>query len=61
MTNRNLQKIDFQKGVIRSNCIDCLDRTNVFQQLVGEVALTLQVFLFYSLEIMWSNLLWTAD
>ncbi len=32
-----------QNGVIRSNCIDCLDRTNYFQQIVGEVALGIQL------------------
>ncbi len=29
--------------MIRSNCVDCLDRTNTFQQLLGESALSLQV------------------
>ena len=24
------QQIEFQNGIIRSNCIDCLDRTNYF-------------------------------
>jgi len=28
-------EIFMQKGVIRSNCIDCLDRTNSFQYIVG--------------------------
>ena len=28
-----------QKGVVRSNCLDCLDRTNVFQ-----IKLCLRVF-----------------
>ena len=32
-----------QNGVIRANCVDCLDRTNSFQQLVGETALAIQV------------------
>ena len=36
------QKVEFQNGTIRSNCIDCLDRTNYFQQIVGEVALGIQ-------------------
>jgi len=39
--------LTFQKGVVRSNCVDCLDRTNTFQQLVGEAALSLQVINFY--------------
>ena len=29
----------FQKGVLRTNCIDCLDRTNVAQYAFGLVAL----------------------
>ena len=29
----------FQKGVLRTNCIDCLDRTNVAQYVFGLVAL----------------------
>ncbi|KAA8540209.1 hypothetical protein F0562_024228 [Nyssa sinensis] len=29
----------FQKGVLRTNCIDCLDRTNVAQYAYGQVAL----------------------
>lgn len=32
-----------QKGVIRSNCIDCLDRTNVTQSYLGQKSLTLQL------------------
>ncbi|KAB1218308.1 Phosphoinositide phosphatase SAC2 [Morella rubra] len=33
----------FQKGVLRSNCIDCLDRTNVAQYAYGLVALGRQL------------------
>lgn len=29
------QKVQEQKGVIRTNCIDCLDRTNYMQLLIG--------------------------
>ncbi|TXG58824.1 hypothetical protein EZV62_016653 [Acer yangbiense] len=32
-----------QKGVIRSNCIDCLDRTNVTQSYLAQKSLTLQL------------------
>ena len=32
-------KVQLQRGVLRSNCIDCLDRTNVAQFAVGAVAL----------------------
>jgi hypothetical protein len=35
--------IFFQKGVLRSNCIDCLDRTNNFQVIVGRKILIKQV------------------
>jgi hypothetical protein len=31
-----------QRGVLRSNCIDCLDRTNAAQYRAGERALALQ-------------------
>lgn len=34
-----------QQGVLRTNCIDCLDRTNVAQFCVGVHALGLQVFI----------------
>ena len=34
----------FQKGVLRTNCIDCLDRTNVAQYAYGLVALGSQLF-----------------
>ncbi|SCP04951.1 inositol-polyphosphate 5-phosphatase, putative [Plasmodium ovale] len=37
-------KIDnFQKGVFRVNCIDCLDRTNVFQSFIAKYVLYLQL------------------
>lgn len=32
-----------QKGIIRSNCIDCLDRTNVTQSFLGQKSLTMQL------------------
>ncbi len=35
-----------QSGVIRSNCIDCLDRTNVFQQVIGTAVLLIQLRYF---------------
>ncbi|KAF5931689.1 hypothetical protein HYC85_027860 [Camellia sinensis] len=34
----------FQKGVLRTNCIDCLDRTNVAQYAYGLVALGHQLY-----------------
>lgn len=33
----------FQSGVLRTNCIDCLDRTNVAQYAYGLVALGYQL------------------
>jgi hypothetical protein len=30
---------DHQKGVIRTNCLDCLDRTNVTQYKISEIIL----------------------
>ncbi|KAL8152599.1 hypothetical protein V2J09_010359 [Rumex salicifolius] len=35
--------LEEQKGVIRSNCIDCLDRTNVTQSFLGQKSLNLQL------------------
>lgn len=34
-TSSHEQFVELQNGVIRANCVDCLDRTNSFQQLVG--------------------------
>lgn len=42
-TSSHEQFIEFQNGVIRANCVDCLDRTNSFQQLMGETALAIQL------------------
>lgn len=36
-------KIEEQTGVVRTNCIDCLDRTNVTQSLLGRKALETQL------------------
>ncbi|CAN0846689.1 Phosphoinositide phosphatase SAC8 [Linum grandiflorum] len=35
--------VEEQKGIIRSNCIDCLDRTNVTQSFLAEKSLTIQL------------------
>ncbi|XP_062220505.1 phosphoinositide phosphatase SAC3-like [Phragmites australis] len=40
----------FQKGVLRTNCIDCLDRTNVAQYAYGLAALGHQLHALGSLE-----------
>lgn len=37
------QKIQLQHGVLRTNCIDCLDRTNVAQFAYGLTALGQQL------------------
>lgn len=43
LARSDAQHVELQNGVIRANCVDCLDRTNSFQQLVGEAALSLQI------------------
>ena len=40
---KNKYIVTLQNGVIRANCIDCLDRTNVFQQIVGMSVLVAQL------------------
>lgn len=37
--NQSIKTPMFQNGVLRTNCIDCLDRTNVAQHACGLVAL----------------------
>lgn len=34
----------YQTGFIRTNCMDCLDRTNVIQAMVGKIILRNQLF-----------------
>lgn len=34
----------FQTGVLRTNCVDCLDRTNTAQFMVGKCALAYQLY-----------------
>ena len=41
-----LKVMSYQKGVVRTNCVDCLDRTNVLQSIVGR---------YYLLTILYSN------
>uniref|UniRef100_A0A1D1YL97 Phosphatidylinositide phosphatase SAC1-B n=1 Tax=Anthurium amnicola TaxID=1678845 RepID=A0A1D1YL97_9ARAE len=38
------EKVDEQRGVVRSNCIDCLDRTNVTQSMIGRKMLESQLY-----------------
>ncbi|KAJ9190448.1 hypothetical protein P3X46_001650 [Hevea brasiliensis] len=41
--NQSIKAPMFQNGVLRTNCIDCLDRTNVAQYAYGLVALGFQL------------------
>ncbi|KAL3082890.1 hypothetical protein niasHS_010692 [Heterodera schachtii] len=43
-----------QHGVVRSNCVDCLDRTNVVQFGIGKVALGWQLYSMGFLALPWS-------
>jgi hypothetical protein len=40
-----------QHGVVRTNCIDCIDRTNTAQFVIGKCALAHQVRCCRVLEI----------
>ena len=44
--SNNTYLISLQNGVIRSNCIDCLDRTNVYQQIIGTAVVIIQLRFF---------------
>ncbi|KAF9956588.1 hypothetical protein BGZ65_002572 [Modicella reniformis] len=39
----SLERLHEQKGVIRTNCMDCLDRTNVVQSAIGRYILNRQL------------------
>ncbi|KAJ6792754.1 phosphoinositide phosphatase SAC6-like [Iris pallida] len=65
------EKVEEQTGVVRTNCIDCLDRTNVTQSMIGRKMLerqlnkigifnandTIGAFPFFdaSFKILWAN------
>jgi len=49
-SNTQIKPPKFQKGVLRTNCIDCLDRTNVAQYAYGLAALGHQLHALGSLE-----------
>ena len=34
-----VKTLNYQKGVVRNNCVDCLDRTNVVQSIIGRTNL----------------------
>lgn len=40
-------KMKLQSGIIRTNCIDSLDRTNAAQFFLGRAALGYQVYFVY--------------
>lgn len=43
--NQNLLfELLYQTGVLRTNCVDCLDRTNTAQFMVGKCALAYQLY-----------------
>ena len=43
MIGRDNSPVSTQKGVFRTNCIDCLDRTNVVQSLLSKRSLQQQL------------------
>ncbi|XP_042387702.1 phosphoinositide phosphatase SAC6-like [Zingiber officinale] len=42
-TNDNGLKVALQTGIVRTNCVDCLDRTNVTQSMIGRKMLESQL------------------
>ncbi|KAG2278019.1 hypothetical protein Bca52824_060574 [Brassica carinata] len=43
LLNEKGEKMKQQSGIVRTNCIDCLDRTNVTQSMIGRKMLELQL------------------
>ncbi|CAH1413723.1 unnamed protein product [Lactuca virosa] len=43
LLNERREKVETQIGVVRTNCIDCLDRTNVTQSMIGRKMLEFQL------------------
>ncbi|KAH0769720.1 hypothetical protein KY290_013701 [Solanum tuberosum] len=43
LLNEKDEKVEVQLGVVRTNCIDCLDRTNVTQSMLGRRMLEFQL------------------
>ncbi|KAG5620845.1 hypothetical protein H5410_006063 [Solanum commersonii] len=43
LLNKKDEKVEVQLGVVRTNCIDCLDRTNVTQSMLGRRMLEFQL------------------
>ena len=40
----SIPSLMYQRGIVRSNCIDCLDRTNVAQWCIGMRILACQLY-----------------
>ena len=64
----NGQQLSRQSGVLRTNCMDCLDRTNVVQSACGRRALELQLkdegidmSLQHDQTTQWFNTLWADN
>ncbi|XP_047509184.1 synaptojanin-1 [Pieris napi] len=47
---RNVDIYNVQKGVIRTNCLDCLDRTNSIQTFIGLEMLAIQLMLLQCID-----------
>ena len=43
ISTNNTYLLSLQNGVIRSNCIDCLDRINDYQQIIGTAVVIIQL------------------
>ncbi|XP_042026665.1 phosphoinositide phosphatase SAC6-like [Salvia splendens] len=43
LLNDKREKVEKQIGVVRTNCVDCLDRTNVTQSMIGRKTLESQI------------------
>ncbi|CAK1540447.1 unnamed protein product [Leptosia nina] len=47
---KNIDIYNIQKGVIRTNCLDCLDRTNSIQTFIGIEMLSIQLMLLQCID-----------
>ena len=68
ITKQNDRNTHLQKGVLRTNCMDCLDRTNVVQSAVAGwaleqqlAALDLRIDLKKDPKTQWFNTLWADN
>ena len=46
LSSKNKRKFHLQTGIVRTNCVDCLDRTNTAMYVIGKCALVHQVVWF---------------